>query len=55
VHLRVRLTCSDGAVAFANKNTAIEQNSGWKSAADDIAKQVDKWIVDHSKQILATR
>jgi hypothetical protein len=55
VHLRVKLTCGSEAVALANKNTAIESNGGWKSAADDIARQVDKWIADHLEQILAAR
>jgi hypothetical protein len=55
VHLRVKLTRGNEAVAFTNRNTALEQNLGWKSAADDIAKQVDRWIVDHSKQIVAPR
>jgi hypothetical protein len=40
---------------FANKNSPLESNGGWKSAADDVAKQIDKWIVDHQAQILAAR
>jgi hypothetical protein len=55
VHLRVKLTCCREAVVLTNKNTAIESNGGWKSAADEIARQVDKWIADHIDQIIAAR
>ena len=55
VHLRVTLTYRDEPTIFDNKNTLIESNGGWQSAADDVAKQVDKWIVDHRAQILAGR
>jgi hypothetical protein len=51
VHLRVTLVqgASD-PTEFTNKGTAIESRGGWNSAADDIAKQIDKWIVDHAKK-----
>jgi hypothetical protein len=50
VHLRVTIVRgSSDPVEFANKGTAIESRGGWRSAADDIAKQIDKWIVDHGK------
>jgi len=52
VHLRVRLTRGDESVVFNNKNKALESGGGWKSAANDIAKQIDKWIVDRRAQIL---
>ena len=50
VHLRVTIVrgASDPEI-FTNKGTAIESRGGWKLAADDIAKQIDKWIVDHPK------
>lgn len=41
--------------AITNKNRANESESGWKSAADDVAKQVEKWIADHRAAILAAR
>jgi hypothetical protein len=52
VHLHVKLTWRDESVVFTNKNSPIESGSGWRSAANDIAKQLDKWIVDHRAQIL---
>jgi hypothetical protein len=55
--LRVTVTMAhDGdPVEMKNKNRATDTPSGWKSAAEDIAKQVDKWIVDHRAAILAAR
>lgn len=52
VHLRVELTWGDESVVFTNKNSPVESGGGWRSAATDIAKQIDKWIVDHRAQIL---
>jgi hypothetical protein len=50
VHLRVTLVQgSSDPTEFSNKGTAIESRGGWNFAADDIAKQIDKWIVDHPK------
>lgn len=45
------------AALGANKNTnrASDTESGWKSAAEDIAKQIDKWIAAHRAAILAAR
>lgn len=40
---------------ITNKNRANETESGWKSAADDVAKQVEKWIADHRAAILKAR
>jgi hypothetical protein len=46
--LRVKLTRgNDDPVEFTNKNTAFEDLRGWESAADDIAKQIEKWIFGH--------
>lgn len=41
--------------SFKNKNAPLESQLGWKSAADDIAKQIDKWIADRRSAILAAR
>ena len=40
---------------ITNKNRANESESGWKSAAEDVAKQVEKWIADHRAAILEAR
>jgi hypothetical protein len=55
VHLRVTLTYRGDPVTFTNKSAFTESNGGWRSAAGDIAKQVDKWIVDHRAEIVAKR
>jgi hypothetical protein len=50
VHLRVTIVRgSSDPTEFTNKGTAIESRGGWNFAADDIAKQIDKWIVDQAK------
>ena len=40
---------------LTNKNRPNETASGWKSAADDVAKQVEKWIADHREAIIEAR
>jgi hypothetical protein len=47
VHLRVKLTHGDESMEFTNKNTAYDVMNGWSSAADDIVRQIDQWIVLH--------
>jgi hypothetical protein len=42
-------------IELANKNRANESESGWKSAAEDVAKQVEKWISEHRAAIIAAR
>jgi hypothetical protein len=44
VRLKVRATRGDEKVEFTNKNTPFENDRGWTAAADDVAKQVEKWI-----------
>jgi hypothetical protein len=47
VHLRVALRHgTDDPIDFTNKSTYLESGGGWKAAADEIAKQIDKWLVD---------
>jgi hypothetical protein len=41
--------------ALVNKNRANDSESGWKSAADDIAKQIEKWIAERKTAILEAR
>ena len=40
---------------ITNKNRPNETESGWKSAADDVVKQVEKWIADHREAIIEAR
>ena len=55
--LRVTVTIANDKepVEIKNTNRASDTESGWKSAAEDIAKQIDKWIAAHRAAILAAR
>ena len=55
VVLRVELTWASEPFEFRNKNTVAETRPGWKSAADDLAKQIDKWIAERRTEILRRR
>jgi hypothetical protein len=56
VHLRVKLTYGEkGELPFTNKNAPIESSGGWQAAAEDISKQLDKWIAAHREELLAGR
>jgi hypothetical protein len=41
--------------AVTNKNRVNENESGWKSAAEDVVKQLEKWITEHRAAILEAR
>ena len=57
VHLRVELEAPrlETTLQFENKTRIYDTGPGWKSAADDVAKQVLKWIADHRARILEKR
>lgn len=55
LHLTVKLSSGGDVVEITNKNVARESTGGWASAAADVAKQVEKWIAEHKKAILAAR
>lgn len=40
---------------IVNKNRANDSESGWKSAAEDLAKHVERWVADHRASILEAR
>ena len=42
-------------IEIINKNRPNETESGWKSAAEDVVKQVEKWIADHREAIIEAR
>ena len=46
---------NNDSFGVANKNRVNENDSGWKSAADDIVKQLEKWIAEHRAAILDAR
>ena len=47
--VRLRIRDREETVDFTNRNTPLESSRGWKSAADDIAKQIEKWITDRAR------
>ena len=57
VQLRVTVTLARDVdpVEIKNKNHPNETTSGWQSAAEDIAKQLDKWIAEHRDAIIQAR
>jgi hypothetical protein len=53
---RVALTvvvapAGEDPVEVTSKNLANESPSGWKSVAEDVAKQIDKWAADRRKEL----
>lgn len=55
LHVTLHMAAGSDRVEFKNKNRAIESEQGWKSAAGDIAKQIEKWIADRRTEILKAR
>ena len=55
--LYVTMTAPGAAdpVEVTNKNRVADSDRGWKSAAEDIAKQAEKWITGHRAAILKAR
>ena len=55
LQVTVAMAKDSDPVEIANKNRVNENESGWKSAAEDVAKQVEKWIAEHRAAIIAAR
>lgn len=55
LHVTLHMAAGSDRVEFKNNNRAIESERGWKSAADDIAKQLEKWIADRRSEIIKAR
>jgi hypothetical protein len=55
--LKVTFQIADDSdsIPVANKNRVNENESGWKSAAEDIVKQLEKWIKENREAILEAR
>jgi hypothetical protein len=51
LRIRVTVTSSDLAAELKNKNKANDNPRGWKSAADDLANQLDKWVLENRAAI----
>jgi hypothetical protein len=57
VQVQVKLSADrvTDPIELRNKNRPVESEPGWKSAADDIAKQIEKWATDHRRKIIEAR
>jgi hypothetical protein len=55
VVLQVKLTSGDQTLGFTNKNKPLASAPGWRSAANDVIGQIDKWIAAHRAEILKRR
>lgn len=55
LHVTLHMAAGSDRVEFKNKNRVIESEQGWKSAAGDIAKQIEKWIADRRSEIIKAR
>jgi hypothetical protein len=53
--LRVQLAQGDLLVEFTNTNKPTDSSLGWKSAADNVAGQIDKWAAARRADILGRR
>lgn len=53
--LRVRIVFGDEPTEFTNKNKPADSALGWRSAADNVAGQIEKWIADRRAEILRRR
>ena len=50
VRLRASVKYTGETTILTNKNSPLENNRGWKAAADDLAKQIEQWIVSRTKR-----
>ena len=53
--VELRLELGDEVGELKNQNKVNETGPGWKSAADDVAKHIEKWIGERREKILALR
>ena len=49
VRLRASVKYTGETTILTNKNSPLENNRGWKAAADDLAKHIETWITARSK------
>ena len=53
--LNVSLESGPVTLALSNKNRTNDNPGGWRSAAENIADQTEKWVRDHRDAILKRR
>ena len=54
-HVRAEFRHARKTTSITNKNEPLLSNRGWKAAADDVAKQIHKWMMDNREAIVAAR
>jgi hypothetical protein len=55
LHVKVTMKSDGLSVKLKNKNKAADNPRGWKSAAEDLADQIGKWVLERREPILTTR
>ncbi len=55
MHVRTTLTAGKDEIEVNSKSSALKRTTTWKLAAEDVAKEVEKWIADHKAALLANR
>jgi hypothetical protein len=50
VKLRARVKHADQEEVLVNKNSPLENQRGWKAAAEDLATQIERWVTARTKR-----
>jgi hypothetical protein len=50
VRLRASVKYGEQTEILANKNSPLENQRGWKSAAEDLATQIERWVTARTKR-----
>jgi hypothetical protein len=53
--LQVQLRFEAIQVSLQNKNKVYDNPGGWRSAAEDLAEQIDKWVGQYRAEIIRNR
>ena len=53
--LQVQLRFGDMQVSLENKNKTYDTTAGWRSAAEDLCGQIDKWVGQYRAEIIKAR
>lgn len=53
--LQVQVRFQAMQVSLENKNKAYDNPRGWKSTAEDLAEQIDKWVGQYRAEIIKSR
>ena len=53
--LQIKVRFGAMQVSLESKNKAYDNPRGWKSAAEDLAEQIDKWVGQYRAEIIKSR